>query len=333
MKTTELYIEQVIIGLLVLAIVAMPWAPELSYHLGDINLAEGSVLLGLAFLLGIPFDRFADTLSDRLDQHHRLQFALDRYEGKTFPEPKPAGKKLQSDIFAEDQFRLSGLREEDAVVNWIEYHRSRIRLARALAVYGAPLTLSLTLSMARKDHDLSHTEIGIWLIGVAVGYFAWGMLASSRKGGLFGEELPRTDDATFFCYAIDRRRVDEATRLVKKGDFAGRRLWSDEWISLVVPVFSLVVAFAYGFKYGGKSVWVALCGALVTVVSTWSWWRISGTYRAYLVDVACKKKEPTCPETESVAEDSNMHSLSAGGFQDRSGGVEPVPTSSTDSAI
>ena len=284
--------------MLVLAIIALPWAPELRYQLGDINLAEGSVLLGLAFLLGIPFDRFADTLTDRLDQHHRLQFALERYEGKTLPAPKPQpdDKKLQSDIFAEDEYRLCGLRDKDAVVNWIEYHRSRIRLARALAVYGPPLTLSLTLAMTRKYNGPSPAEIGVWLLAVAVGYMLWAIFASSRKRALFGDELPRTDDALLVKYAKKRHRVDGQTDPVRKPEFAapGLRLWAEEWSSLVVPVLVLVVAVAYGVKYSGKTGWVAVCGALVTVVSAWGWWRISSTYRAYLMDVACKKKEPTC---------------------------------------
>ena len=90
MKTTELYIEQVIIGLLVLTIAAAPWARELVGTLGEINIKEVSVFLGLAFLLGIPFDRFADTLSDRLERHHRLQFALDKWIGQKLPKLRRA---------------------------------------------------------------------------------------------------------------------------------------------------------------------------------------------------------------------------------------------------
>lgn len=305
MKTTELYIEQVIIGFLVLAIAALPWTREWTGHLGDINLAEGSVLLGVAFLLGIPFDRLADTLSERLDRHHRLQFALDQWEGSTFPATKPDNEKLEKDLFAEDEYRLQGLRDEDAVVNWIEYHRSRIRLARALAVYGPALTLSFTLSM-RSDPGLSRLEIGICL-GAVAGYIVWGIVASHRKRQkqqtdssheqnkpanprdslkwLFGPELPRTDDALFLQYAKDRNRIDCSTRQVREAPRAVLRVLRDEWRILVIPVAVLVTAFALGFSYNAKTAWVAVCGALVTVISAWSWWRISSTYRAYLFNL------------------------------------------------
>ena len=77
--------------------------------------------MALAFLLGIPFDRLADTLSERLERHHRLQFALNIWDGHKFPATKPApeNNQLEQDIFAEDEFRLQGLREKDAVVNCI----------------------------------------------------------------------------------------------------------------------------------------------------------------------------------------------------------------------
>lgn len=315
MKTTELYIEQVIIGFLVLAIAALPWAPELKYKLGDINIAEGSVLLGLAFLLGIPFDRFADTLLDRLDRHHRLQLALDIWDGWKFPETKPSDNNhLTQDLFAEDEYRLRGLRDKDAVVNWIEYHRSRIRLARALAVYGPALTFSLTLSMARGDHGMSRYEIGIWLSAVAAGYVVWGIVASPPKSlrkqtqtsskqsncksppksALFGEVLPRTNEALFSLYAKKRHRIDKETR-VQKAPRAGARVWFDERRILVVPVAVLVAALSFGLNYNGKTAWIAVCGALVTLISAWTWWRISTTYRTYLYDLVTKKPHFTLP--------------------------------------
>jgi hypothetical protein len=302
LKTTELYIEQVIIGLLVLAIAALPWAPELKNKLGDINIAEGSVLLGLAFLLGIPFDRFADTLSERLDRHNRLQFALDKWVGQKFPAPKPAPKhdELVHDIFAEDDFRLKSLREKDALVNWIEYHRSRIRLVRALAVYGPALTLSLTLGMSRQVNGMPPDKIYTWLSIIAAAYIVWGIIVSPPESlrkrikkrrirrALFGEELPRTDHRRFRKYARKWRRVDP-TGTLQKATRGGFQVWCDEWRSLVVPVSVLVAALWFGIEYGfrptSKTAWVAGMGVLVTVISAWSWWRINFTYRTYLYDL------------------------------------------------
>lgn len=298
MKTTELYIEQVLIGFLVIAIGALPWHPELSGKLSPISVAEGSVLLGLAFLLGIPFDRFADTLSERLDRHNRLQFALDKWVGNKFPAPKPAPNhdELVYDIFAEDDFRLKALREKDAVVNWIEYHRSRIRLARALAVYGPALTLSLTLAMSRSVKEIRAREVGLWLSSVAAGYLIWAIIVNPPKSvrdqtnssrvlrTLFGMGLPRTDHARFLTYAMKWHGVDGMNTLLKatRGSF---RVWFDEWRSLAVPVLVLVAALLLGIENSTRAAGVAGTGALVTVISTWAWWRINITYRSYLHDI------------------------------------------------
>lgn len=286
MKTTELYIEQVIIGFLVIAIAALPWAPELKFWIGESKIVESAVLLGMAFLLGIPFDRFADTLSERLDHHHRLQFALDMWERKCFPNKKsaPADDQLEEDIFAEDKYRHAGLREKEGVVNWIDYHRSRIRLARALAVYGPALTLSSTLSMARRDYWISPTRISILLCAVAFAYLLWGIVASLETP-FFGGKLPRTNKGEFGEYAKKRGRIDEQTQRVKKVSRAAFRVWTEEWRTLVVPLLVLLAALLFGLNYKGKAAWIAVCGALVTVISAWSWWRISTTYRTYLLSL------------------------------------------------
>jgi hypothetical protein len=302
LKTTELYIEQVIIGLLVLSIAALPWVPELKDTLGGINIAEGSVLLGVAFLLGIPFDRFADTLSERLDRHNRLQFALDKWVGNAFPKPKPAPElhELVHDIFAEDDFRLKVLKDKDALVNWIDYHRSRIRLVRALAVYGPALTLSLTLAMSRRVNGMPPDKIYIWLSITAAAYVLWGIITSPPKSlrkrikkrrirrALFGEELPRTDRRRFRKYARKWYRIDP-TGMLQETTRGGFQIWSSEWRSLVVPVSVLVAALWFGIEYGfkpaSKTAWVAGMGVLVTVISAWSWWRINMTYRTYLYDL------------------------------------------------
>ena len=59
MKTTELYIEQVLIGFLIIVITLLPWWPELICHLRGVSLGPGIVggttAVSLAFWLGIPF--------------------------------------------------------------------------------------------------------------------------------------------------------------------------------------------------------------------------------------------------------------------------------------
>jgi hypothetical protein len=68
MKTAELQVEHVLIGAVVLATGLVPWLPELSrwveHHDNALN------------LVGIMFDRLADTLTEPLERHQRLRFGL-----------------------------------------------------------------------------------------------------------------------------------------------------------------------------------------------------------------------------------------------------------------
>ena len=62
MRTTEIFVEQVIVGLLVLAAGALPLVNWKDINLSATNLAASVGILLIAYLLGIVFDRFADTL-------------------------------------------------------------------------------------------------------------------------------------------------------------------------------------------------------------------------------------------------------------------------------
>src|SRR5215510_6076369 len=312
MKTTELYIEQVLIGLLIIAIAALPWVPELIPKLASVStaaaIAEGSVLLGLAFWLGIPFDRFADTLSERLERHNRLQFALNNAIGEKLPVPtqESLGTRLDKDIYAEDRLRLKGLRNDEAVVNWIEYHRSRIRLARALAVYGPALTFSMTLGVSRSLKEIPHSVSWLWLSSVAAGYFVWAILASPPKvvrdklgnsrvlRAVFSKEVPRTDKAQFIEYAKKWERVENDH--FTKGNYADPLLWVYEWRILAIPLLLFVWAISLGVENGTTTASVAWIGAVLSVISAWSWWRISFTYRSYLRDL-----DPTSSDRRSCS--------------------------------
>jgi hypothetical protein len=310
MKTSELYIEQVLIGLLVVAIAVIPWAPELVPKLGEIGtaraIAEASVLLGLAFWLGIPFDRFADTLSERLERHNRLQYALNVATDKDVPAQKPApnDSTLVRDVYPEDRLRLAAMREEEAVVSWIHYHRSRIRLARALGVYGPALTLSMTLGVARWNGVFQASAVGLFLVcGIAAAYLLWALIASPPKPlrrkartsrvlrVLFGgRNLPRTDHIKFIDYANEWGRI-EGARFVE-GNYSDFRVWLCEWRIIAIPVLLLLSAFWLGLATGIIISAVAATGALLTLIATWSWWRISFTFRSYLRDL-----DPTSSRT------------------------------------
>ena len=119
MKTTEVFVEQVLIGFMVLAIGWLPFYRFADLKLGLESAAQAAVAVGVAYLLGIVFDRFADTLLGRVERH-----ILD-WRGR---------------------LRVGVLAKGEQLADWMEYLRSRIRLARSLAVFLPGLTVSAVLA-------------------------------------------------------------------------------------------------------------------------------------------------------------------------------------------
>lgn len=273
MKLGELFFEQVLIGLLVLAVLALPFAPQLmSAKLADVNtilgVAGGALVLAVAFVLGLMFDRIADSLADRLDAHNRLCYTLRQKEPR------------QRDPYPEDAYRITVLKLEKDVVLWMNYHRSRIRVARALMVYGPALAMAAVVGSAALAVPNGVSSSLAWLVVVPLAYVAAGWVLAARK------KLPRTYD-DLSGYATVHRD------LISPRDHRGAA--GAAWVLLKEPlvlaetlllVLALAVAIATG-SVGPIVTGVALIA--LTMLSAWTWWRISTTYRAYLQKAAESK--------------------------------------------
>ena len=88
MKTTELFVEQVLIGFMVLLVGALVfWGDVYAFALkrSDKSLdliVTGGILIGTAYLIGMVYDRIADTLLQDIEAQGRLQFALGPFKLK-----------------------------------------------------------------------------------------------------------------------------------------------------------------------------------------------------------------------------------------------------------
>jgi hypothetical protein len=93
MKTTEIFVEQVIIGFLVLMIAALPFYPQIKYQSElvegwEIFFSFAAAALGIAYMLGIVFDRFADSLVADLTEHQRRRVVDPNYWSGDYPEAR-----------------------------------------------------------------------------------------------------------------------------------------------------------------------------------------------------------------------------------------------------
>src|SRR5688572_11870102 len=70
MKTTEIVIEQLAIGILFLLVLAVPFGVNVT----GIDIGGGILLAAVAYALGVTLDRCADTLFERFEKRNRLRF-------------------------------------------------------------------------------------------------------------------------------------------------------------------------------------------------------------------------------------------------------------------
>src|SRR5687767_10350982 len=187
MKTTELFVEQTLTGFLVLAAAAAPFLswdkleelPEKAKGGIDISSAAGAI--GLAYLLGVIFDRFADTLLERINRWNRLLFAI---------ELKKDNKALSpDDPFPEDRLQIEVIQKGDEAWEWMDYIRSRIRVARAMTVFVPAVTLSMELAIGLRDRpDVMRAVLAIVVGAYGAAFLATQILERSSR------RLPKTYD-------------------------------------------------------------------------------------------------------------------------------------------
>ena len=128
MKTTELFVEQTLTGFMILTAAAVPFlAWETLEELPEVDVSSAAGAIGVAYLLGVIFDRFADTLLERFNRWKRVLFAIELKEENKALSP--------DDPFPEDQLEIEVIFQGDEAWEWMDYIRSRLRVARAMAAF------------------------------------------------------------------------------------------------------------------------------------------------------------------------------------------------------
>ena len=260
MKTTEVFVEQVLTGLLLILIFTLPFgllSGELfgnAFEWTDMRILNGLIAVGIAYLIGVPADRIADTLLSGLEKRHRGRVAAK--EKLTYEDPFPEGL-----------LKIAVLAAGGATAEWSDYLRSRIRLARALAVYSPALTFSALAAVA------GFPPLGSVMVVVAT---------VCLYVATFVEVIPQAKDLpkTQAVRGIDR---DELKRKLDwRRDAATRALGI-----FVVASVALAALISSPAAFG-----VAASGILATIASAWSWTRINVTYRNFLVDFFGQGQNP-----------------------------------------
>jgi hypothetical protein len=284
MKTTELFVEQTLTGFLVVTAAA---APFLSWETlqelpeeakGGIDISSAAGAIGIAYLLGVIFDRFADTLLERINRWNRLLFAIELKEENKALSPE--------DPFPEDRLQIEVIHEGNEAWEWMDYLRSRIRVARAMTAFVPALTLSMELAMGVRDRPGMVKAVLAMVVGAYVAAFLWSQILERSSWQLPKTYHLHTDED--FQGARDKMRVTREPIF---------------WLGMFLLALGIGL-IPLGAEPGrGAMAAVLATGAVLSGISAWAWWRTTGTFMQFLRDFRkwAREKSPSVKPSAASA--------------------------------
>ena len=267
MKSTELFVEQTLTGFLVLTAAAAPFIPmETLQKLpddakGGVDIGSAAGAIGVAYLLGVVFDRFADTLLERINRWNRLLFAIDLIKDKEALSPE--------DPFPEDRLQIELIRAGDEAWEWMDYLRARIRLARAMTVFVPALTLSLMIAVGVRNQPIA---VNIALTIVVAAYLASFLTSRVLERWESSRRLPKTYELKSDADCDRACKMMSAT----KEPVA--------WLAAVLVAVGLGLVTIGGDPGRGKMAAILAIGIALSGISGWTWWRMTLTFMQFLYD-------------------------------------------------
>ncbi len=265
MKSTELFVEQTLTGFLVLTAAAAPFMaweslgklPEEAKGGLDISSAAGAI--GAAYLLGVIFDRFADTLLERFNRWNRLLFAIELKEKNEALSP--------DDPFPEDRIQVEVIHQGGEAWEWMDYLRSRIRIARAMAAFVPALTLSIMLALGLRDNRGTVDVVLATVVAAYVMAFVVSRILEKSSRRMPKTYHLRTDE--------ECERARASMRTTREPAF---------WLGAFLIALGLaLIPLADGPDRDAMAA-VLATGTVLGGISAWVWWRTTVTFMQYLRD-------------------------------------------------
>jgi hypothetical protein len=265
MKSTELFVEQTLTGFLVLTAAAAPFLPwdtlgKLPDEAkGGVDISSAAGAIGAAYLLGIIFDRFADTLLERFNRWNRLLFAIELKEKNEGLSPH--------DPFPEDRLQIEVIHRGDEAWEWMDYLRSRIRIARAMAAFVPALTLSILLAMGLRDSQGTvKAALGTVVAAYVVAFLVSRILEKSSR------RMPKT-----FHLRTDEdcQRARANMRTTREPAF---------WLAVFLIALGLALIAVGNAPARGAMAAALATGTVLGAISAWVWWRTTITFMQFLRD-------------------------------------------------
>lgn len=284
MKATEIFVEQLLIGLMVLFSVYMLVHGDLSstgwiaqqmdpFSSKDsifVNVIFGFLIVGAAYLIGIVYDRWADTMLQDIDQHSRLHYALKGLEKNNFDELIV----LKKDPYPEQDIRLQIMIQGKTLADYHNYLRSRIRLTRAMTTFIPLIFLSLPMnSLHLCPKQRLPITISVAVIYAFVLTFKIFRLRRLKEMFRFIEPPKSNDFVKLDNYVKEHRKDKDKIELEwKMDDFIREPVFMG---LAAITVMGFYIIFSNDLDKSFIS--YPVVGFILTLLVGWTWLRINNT--------------------------------------------------------
>ena len=290
LKSTEIVIEQLIIGLLFFVIVVLfAWGNPLSLlnSGGDAyqSFFFGVLVVIAAYAAGIVVDRWSDTILEQLERRIRLQEYLKSitycqfFSSNTYSLPN------------EPSLRLEIQKEDGGLADYHDYLRRRMRITRAITC----LMPALFLALALLDYQCNRQEWVRWAFGGgAFCFYALVLVSCIILPEKYPKkcQVPKTHPTETLCSTLVRFRWNELSNSNLKSShekirikFRPRDLFAPVdpailglMIFTILGMVLLVCLYFSNSPINPVRIFLFLGSFLVTCLVGWAWWRISKTF-------------------------------------------------------
>ena len=253
-------VEYILAGMLALSAFLLPFIRNF-LPFGTAALPEGLIAVALAYLAGVVFDKLADEFLKPFERWLRLMRANKKYA---------SGLRLDGDPFPQNKLEFLIREENNGSYQWMNSLRSRVRCARALAVFGVPAAFGLTAYFTASVGDWPCAAAALSLLLVcAVAVFNKKLFPVSKTNQLKGDRKSR------------EKLITDERKHVTGWCCTAAAVTHVPACAIVLILISQPGVFRSSFQ-AVYAIALGATGAVLAGLSFWVWMRTTKTYMKYV---------------------------------------------------
>lgn len=275
MNTAQVSIELILAGILALCAFVLPFWKGQGIDPAFLQNEALIGFLGLAYLLGVVFDKLADAMLTPAEHFLRIK------QGAKFLDDHKNFKG--KDPFPQNDLEFSLKKAKDGRLDWMNSLKSRIRTSRELAVLGLPATAGLMIYMGGvKNCESNQSPCAAWWLYLPVALnllcFLATILLESRSSD--EDALSKNKQARLKTHQLSGNRevreiqIWQAKREMKIASIP-------YYLMLANSMLTAGIIMALNLD-NQTIVLVAVGGAIISILALWTCLRITHTYLKFV---------------------------------------------------